>query len=180
MSAALSHSFADVARRAGVTPATVRTWVGKGWLAASGPWTAADVRAAAARSRQQAGRGSSAAHGTPSRWRAGCTCELCRAAHTEDTKAAREASRVAWWQERERPLLDALASGAPFREAVAEVGATAQAVTAHRRRSSSFAAALDDALRQGRDGAIEHGRASAWRAGCRCPECREEHERSRA
>lgn len=179
MSPALLHTFADVARHVGVTPPTVRAWVEKGWLTASGPWTTADARAAAARSRQRAGRGAVAAHGTASRWRAGCSCEACRAAHNAESRDMREAARVEWWADREAPLLEALAGGVPWREALAEVGATAQAVTAHRYRSPAFAAALDAALMEGRDQSLEHGTAGAWRAGCRCPECREYHEGTR-
>ncbi|CVN86246.1 Uncharacterised protein [Streptococcus pneumoniae] len=90
----------DVARQVGVTPPTVRVWVEKGWLTATGPWTTADARAAAARSRQRAGRGAVAAHSTANRWRAGCSCEACRAAHNTESRDMREAARVEWWADR--------------------------------------------------------------------------------
>lgn len=179
MSAVQLRSYAEVARHVGVSSRTVQDWAAKGWLSGAGPWSAADARAAAARSRQRGGRGPSAAHRSASRWRAGCRCAECRAAHGEATKITREAARAAWWESREAPLLEALAGGARWADALAVVGATSPAVTGHRRRSVEFAAALDAALLEGRDPAIEHGTASAWRAGCRCPECREHHEGTR-
>ena len=84
-----------------------------------------------------------------------------------------------WWQDREGPLLAEVAEGAPYGEVLRGHGVTAQAVTGHRRRSPEFARALDAALLAGRDPELSHGSATGWRAGCRCPECREHHERSR-
>lgn len=179
MSAREVGTFAGAARVARVTPATVRGWVAKGWLPKSGPWSVAEVRAAARRGRQRTGRGTTAEHGTASRWRAGCQCAACTAAHNEDTRARRAEARAQWWQDREGPLLAEVAEGAPYGEVLRGHGVTAQAITGHRRRSPEFARALDVALLAGRDPELSHGSATGWRAGCRCPECREHHERSR-
>ena len=173
------HTLAAVARYAGVTPPTVRQWIEKGWLKASGPWTAGAVDAAAQRSRQRAGRGPQSAHGTASRWRAGCHCVACVEAHNADSRQSREAARRQWWEEREAPLVEAIRQGTAYREVLTELGISAQAVTAHRRRSETFARALDAALLEARDERLEHGTASGWRAGCRCPECRAHHEATR-
>lgn len=173
------RTYADIARYLGITSATVSGWARKGWLATQGPWSPAEARAAADRSRQRAGRGSTAPHGTPSRWRAGCTCHACRRAHSHETRTRRAAARLQWWQTRQAPLLQALADGAPWADALAEAGVSSQAVHAHRKRSPQFAADLDRALMAGRDPRLDHGRAGAWRAGCRCPECRAHHESTR-
>lgn len=170
-------SLAAAARHAGVTPTTIRAWRERDWLPAP-PWTPWQLDRAADRSRQRAGRGSTVEHGE-SRWRAGCRCDTCRTDHTAVSNSRREAARVEWWQSREQPLLDLLAGGAVYREALVEVGVTAQAVTAHRHRSPGFAERLDDALTAGRDETLEHGTARTWRQGCRCPECRAVHEASR-
>lgn len=83
------------------------------------------------------------------------------------------------WAERGPRLCGLIAAGRPYREALGEVGVTAQAVTAHRRRDPGFAARLDVALYDGRDETLTHGSAMGWRQGCRCPECRDTHEASR-
>lgn len=44
---------------------------------------------------------------------------------------------------------------------------------------SMAAAAFDAALTLGRDESLAHGTTGAWASGCRCPECREYHERTR-
>lgn len=171
-------TLAAAARLAGLTPPSIRLWIRKGWLSAEPPWTLEQLRAASDQSRQRPGSGSEAEHGTPTRWRGGCTCDACRDAHNEDTWSRRETARVLWWQSRTGPLLELLASGTPYGEALHELGLTAQAVTGHRRRDPGFAQALDEALMLGRDPDLSHGGSTAWRQGCRCPECREYHAAS--
>lgn len=114
-----------------------------------------------------------------SRYRAGCRCAACVAAHNEQSTEDREAARRAWWADRETPLIEAVSAGAKYREVLEDQQLTAQAVTAHRRRSQEFAAALDAALMEGRDPGVEHGTGRGWKARCRCPECREYHEAGR-
>lgn len=170
------RTLVAAARIVGVTPGTIRLWLDRGWLRTSGPWTAQQVRRAAERAPHPGARGIQAAHGTPSRWRAGCPCDDCLAAHNAEIAELREAARFAWWADREKSLLEALASGERYSEALERLDITAQAVTAHRRRSPAFAAALDQALMAGRDPDLQHGAWPGWKGGCRCPECRELHE----
>lgn len=176
---------AEAARLLGVTPMTVRRWISTGLLAEP-PWTRRTLRVAArlaTRRRETHGSppiGSSAEHGTASRWRAGCDCDACRAAHTGDTTSRRAAARATWWAQREAAFLDDLASGATYREALEAQEISANAVAARRRRDPTFAARLWDALEAGRDPSLEHGTSGAWRYGrCRCRECWEHHERHR-
>ncbi len=82
---------------------TIRIWIDKGWLPPSTEgWTAAQVRRAARSGRQVAGRGSLAEHGTESRWRAGCACEDCTAAHNDAERRRRAAARAEQWREAQR------------------------------------------------------------------------------
>ncbi|WP_419707940.1 hypothetical protein [Promicromonospora sp. NFX87] len=175
----LLDSRMAVARHAGVTPATISLWITKGWLPETGPWTRRQVTAAGNKSRQRGGRGPQSPHGSPGRWRTGCPCDLCRAGHDADTRARREAVRVAWWQPRENPLLAELTAGVTYREALDKHGIAPAALTAHRRRDPGFAARLDRALMAGRNPELAHGAPNGWRAGCRCPDCRGYHEGTR-
>lgn len=125
-----------------------------------------------------------AGHGTPARWRGnstrpGCRCPECAQAHLDDQAAYKHRTAMRWWETRGPDLCALLAAGRPYREALDEMETTAQAVTAHRRRDPAFAARLDAALHDGRDPTLDHGTATAWRRGCRCPDCRTEHERHR-
>ncbi|MCL2089833.1 MAG: hypothetical protein FWH11_01175 [Micrococcales bacterium] len=72
-------------------------------------------------------------------------------------------------------LVAQVASGAPLGLVLRRLGLTAAAVTARRRRDPGFAQRLDDALMASRDPDLAHGTHGGWRAGCRCPECREHH-----
>lgn len=175
---------AEAARLLGITAMTVRRWIIIGLLDEP-PWTRRTLRAAeqaAARRRTSSTppTGSTAEHGTPSRWRASCDCDACRAAHNDDTTSRRIAARATWWAQREDAFLDDLASGASYREALEAHGISAQTVTARRCRDRAFADRLWDALNTGRDPDLSHGTSTAWREGrCRCRECWEEHERHR-
>lgn len=120
-----------------------------------------------------------AQHGTPSRWRKGCRCDQCSRAHLDDQATYIHDTAMRRWIPLGPALCALLESGYIYRDALIQVGVTAQAVTAHRRRDPQFSARLDQALIAGRDDRLEHGTPSAWRSGCRCPDCRDYHEASR-
>ncbi|CAN3132221.1 hypothetical protein ACNUDN_30305 [Mycobacterium sp. smrl_JER01] len=76
-------------------------------------------------------------------------------------------------------LLDALANGTSYRQALDDAGVTAQAFSQKRRRDPAFGRAANAALMAGRNPNLHHGRDSAWKAGCRCPDCTDYHGRTR-
>lgn len=175
-------SFRAAAVLAGVTPATIRHWKESGALPDGPPWTRAQIRAASRKKRASAlsrPRGSDAPHGTPSRWRTGCACAPCRTAHNRDTTQRRREERQTWWDIRADDFIDRIAAGNDYNRTLKELGLTHQAVTGHRKRDPNFAQRLDAALTYIRDPALTHGIATAWKAGCRCPDCRAYHEASR-
>lgn len=128
---------------------------------------------------RKVGRPATAEHGTASCWRAGCRCDACREAHYADlfeTRARQHDDRLApVWD----GLLADLAGGMGYGEACER----AEIPPAQLRRMLSRGrpidderlAALDAALMEGRDEGLPHGTAMAWKAKCRCPECREAH-----
>lgn len=169
--------MAAAARLAGVTPATIRGWQQKGWLPAP-PWTKAQIGRATTKGRQVAGRGSEAPHGSASRWRAGCSCQACADAHNTDIRTRRADAASASWATIADGLCGAFAAGTPYREALDTYGVTPSALSGQRRRDPDFAARVDEALTDGRNPDLAHGPASGWRNGCRCPECRADHDRT--
>ena len=77
-------------------------------------------------------------------------------------------SVTAVWPE----LLDGARAGDKFSSVTTRLGLTTQRVASAISRDPILRAELDDALTQGRDPKIQHGRRLAYREGCWCPECR--------
>ena len=77
-------------------------------------------------------------------------------------------SVTAVWPE----LLEGARSGHKFAPVTNRLGLTTQKVAAAISRDPALRAELDEALMQGRDPEIKHGRRLAYRQGCWCPECR--------
>lgn len=79
-------------------------------------------------------------------------------------------SVTAIWPE----LLDGARAGDKFSSVTTRLGLTTQKVASAISRDPILRAELDDALMQGRDPTIQHGRRLAYRGGCWCwcPECR--------
>jgi len=163
------------ARIAGVSATTIGGWLRRGILGPK-PWTPSELIMARALTRP---RGVLSPHGTTSRWRVGCDCPRCADAHAEDARQRRNPHNQLLWDRIEAPLLDAFARGTPYRQALDHHGLTAQALSRRRRRDPDFAKAVNAALMAGRDPNLRHGRDSAWKAGCRCPDCTDYHQRTR-
>lgn len=70
-------------------------------------------------------------------------------------------------------LLDGARAGHKFSSVTNRVGLTTQRVASAIWRDPLLRRQLDDALMQGRDPKIQHGRRVAYREGCWCPECRQ-------
>lgn len=165
-------SARQAANAIGVTAMAVENWKRAGLIDASGPWAREELLTVK-RSRAQGGGKLSAPHGTPSRWRAGCPCDACRAAHNEqtrgDVKKRRDARLDPIWFD----LLSDIAAGTPFGEACERYGLTAGGVSSMANADRPRRLALDDALMKGRDPGLEHGTSVARSSNkCRCPECR--------
>lgn len=171
-------TYAQAARVTGVAAVTIKAWVDSGKLP-TGPWTEKKLLAASGAQHPRGGRPSTSVHGTVSRWRHGCDCDACRDAHNREIRTMREDRRTAWWADKEDALIELVARGGIYGEILEEIGISAAAVTAHRRRDQGFAERLDEGLFQGRDETLTHGTGYAWRQRCRCPECRAYHEATR-
>lgn len=115
-------------------------------------------------------------HGTTNRWRTGCRCEPCRAAHSGDSQQQRRTAMVALSDPVADQLFADLAAGVPLRDAALQHGLTSHQVYGRATWDTAWAARLDAAQREGRDPTLEHGTATAYRHGhCRCPDCRATH-----
>lgn len=163
------------ARIAGVSATTIGGWLRRGLLGPK-PWTAREILKARSLAPS---RGILSPHGTTSRWRVGCDCPRCTHAHAEEARHLRQLGNPACWDLIEKSLLDALANGTPYRQALDDAGVTAQAFSQKRRRDPAFGRAANAALMAGRNPNLHHGRDSAWKAGCRCPDCTDYHDRTR-
>lgn len=122
--------FGAFGRRAagltGVSPTTVRSWINQGRLG-DPPWTAEKLLAirGAPHSRNRHRPGVHSAHGTAARWVAGCDCDLCTAENrrrVRDHVRAKAQTRLP--VETRAALLDALAAGKPFKQALTELQLT--------------------------------------------------------
>lgn len=158
---------------AGVTVATVRWWLSQEMLPPP-PWTDEQIRAVAGQRLPARPRG--VLHGTDECWRAGCTRSDCRAAHSETVEARRNVNRESVFPPPARQrLLELVAAGMPLDTAADDVGVTGFVVWGRARKHPGFLTALDDALLAGRDPALPHGTAAAYkraRVPCKCPDCR--------
>ncbi|HKN42873.1 MAG TPA: hypothetical protein VJW23_03040 [Propionibacteriaceae bacterium] len=109
--AELVGSVRQAASASGVSPFVVRRWISQGVLDEP-PWTLDEVQKA--RDTQHPGPRSQAAHGSTARWNEGCTCAVCRRAHSDDARTRKRAKAQARLPvEARRKLLAAVYEASP-------------------------------------------------------------------
>jgi hypothetical protein len=115
-----------------------------------------------------------AAHGTLARWNNGCSCALCRRAHSDDqrTRGRARAQQRLGVQLRQQ-LLNAIYTGQPFRATLRDLGLTPNQVWGLTKTDREWSAALEAALTATRRDDLQHGTNAAYVHGCVCLECRE-------
>jgi hypothetical protein len=123
--------------------------------------------------------GPQAAHGTLTRWLAGCDCDRCREAQNDAARARfrRKAQERLPTGVRQQ-LLDAIYGGQPFRTALRDLGLTSNQVWGLTKTDQEWSEQLEAALMATRRGDLQHATNAAYVASCVCSECRE-HQRVR-
>lgn len=160
------RSYREAARLLGSSASRIEGLVRRGRLPPP-PWREVDLRKAG-----EVGRVRSE-HGTVSRWRAGCDCDQCSDAHNTEIREMRRDRREEMLAEVWPGFLADLRSGVLYREACEDFGLPPTGLRRMIRHSPELVSQLDDALMEGRDPDLRHGAATAYRRGCRCPECAE-------
>jgi hypothetical protein len=162
-----------------VSPPVVRRWLSLG-LIRGPPWTPEQLQAVRDLTDPQGRRpGNRAAHGTMTRWNAGCSCAQCREFQSDRVKArGRRKAQERLPAEVRQQLLDAIYDRKPFRQALRDLGLTPNQVWGLTKTDDEWSAKLDAALMANRRDDIKHGTNAAYVRGCVCSECRE-HQRVR-
>jgi hypothetical protein len=105
-------------------------------------------------------------HGTTARRNDGCSCTVCRRAHSENARVRKRARA----QERlpadlRQQLLDAIHAGQPFRTVLRELGLTSDQVWGLTKSDHDWPAALEAAL-TATGGDLQHGTNTAYAGLC--------------
>jgi hypothetical protein len=111
-------------------------------------------------------------HGSTDRWRWGCRCLACKGAHVEHSRMSRRGSRDAEFAKHAEHVLSALASGETPESACAGTTLSAGKLYGRARWDEGWRNSLDVAMSSGRLPGVPHGTETAYKAGCRCPNCR--------
>jgi hypothetical protein len=169
----LVMSQRQAARLLDMRPSGIFYWRQSGKIG-SPPWMLKELLALKHRADAPARRrGVKAAHGTPSRVGAGCNCSDCRAASAAIQKEReRVEAETQFPPETRGALLDLLAEGVAFKQALGHLGVRAHQVWGRAQSDPARGAQLQVTIDRSRPTDIEHGRQSGYRLGCRCSECR--------
>jgi hypothetical protein len=156
-----------------VSPPFVRRWLTLG-LIPGPPWTRTQLLEVRDLTDPEGRRrGNRGAHGTMTRWNAGCSCTRCR---QFQSKAARARGRARAQQrlpvETRQQLLDAIYGGKPFRKSLRDLGLTPNRVWGLTKTDEEWSTALEAALTATRREDLKHGTNAGYVAGCVCSECR--------
>jgi hypothetical protein len=132
-----------------VSPPVIRRWLSLGLI--PGPqWTRAQLlQVRGVTDPEGRRRGNRGAHGTITRWNAGCSCTRCRQFQSETARArgrARAQQRLP--VQMRQQLLDAIYAGRPFRTVLRDLGMTSNQVWGLAKTDQEWAEKLDTALTQ--------------------------------
>jgi hypothetical protein len=122
-------SIRQAAAACNVTFPVVRRWRSLG-LIPEPPWTLKQLLKVRDATDPDGRRtGPQMAHGTMPRWNSGCSCDLCRQASADNTRARlRRKAQARFAVERWQQLLDAIYAGKPFRQSLRDLELTSNQV----------------------------------------------------
>jgi hypothetical protein len=169
----LVTSQREAARLLDMRPSSIFHWRRSGKLGPA-PWTLSELLSVKHRAdAPPRRRGVTAAHGTLSRVGAGCNCSDCKAASVAiQRERERRQAESQFPPDKRTALLELLAQGTPFKEAIARIGVRAHQVWGRAHSDPVWGAELQATIDRARPTDITHGRQSGYRLGCRCSECR--------
>jgi hypothetical protein len=142
--ASLIASVRQAAAFCNVSAPVVRRWLTLG-LIPEPPWTQTQLREVRdLTDAEDRRRGTSAAHGTITRWNAGCSCTQCRQFQSDEARArGRRRAQERLPADVRQQLLDAIYGGQPFRTVLRELGLTSNQVWGLTKTDEEWAAALE-------------------------------------
>jgi hypothetical protein len=169
----LVRSQREAARFLDMRPSSTLHWRRSGKIGPA-PWTLKELLAVKHRAdAPPRRRGVKAVHGTRSRVGAGCNCPDCRAASAAIQKEReRVEAKRQFTPEMRTALLDLLAQGVPFKQALGRIGVRAHQVWGRAHSDPGWGAQLQAIIDRARAADINHGRQAGYRQGCRCSEFR--------
>lgn len=164
-------TWREAAQLTGLTHAALRQRVQRGHLNGP-PWAQHELEGILNRQADGARHGARSAHGTISRWSSACDCDSCKEAHLASLRDYRRQRSIDELTPVREQVLNIFRSGGTWSDVFAETGLSQQRLHGIASWNKHWKRDLDRALMEGRDPNLKHGTASAWKSGCRCPECR--------